>query len=140
MIMRHIDGMNSLYAGDGKRNEDWWSWRASVLAPFDGTVSAIRINPVTNQPGTRGEPPASTITIVRDDGVHVLFAHIMDVAVQLGQVVSAGQPLACVGNNDHCWNPHLHIGAWRDEQPLQIRFDLRVAGHLLKARAAKEPN
>src|SRR5258706_716130 len=31
------------YKGDGVRNEDWYGWRAMVLAPFDGTVDSVYV-------------------------------------------------------------------------------------------------
>ena len=40
----------SLYTGDGTRNEDWHSWREPLLAPFDGVVLAIQINPESTPP------------------------------------------------------------------------------------------
>ena len=37
----------------------------------------------------------------------------------------AGQVVARVGNNGYGRSPHIHIGAWKGENPYQIRWDLR---------------
>src|SRR5688500_14696757 len=51
----------AFYEGDGSRNANWFSWNEPLLAPFDGVVRAVHINPVTNEPGVRGEGMASVI-------------------------------------------------------------------------------
>jgi len=114
-----------LYRTDGKANEDWYGWGAPVLAPFDGTVEEVHINPLTNTPGKFNPKPASRIIFSKADGTHVMFGHVADIAVKQGDRVRAGQPVAKVGNNGYGRAPHIHIGAWRGKTPLQIRFDLR---------------
>jgi murein DD-endopeptidase MepM/ murein hydrolase activator NlpD len=64
----------------------------------------------------------------------VLVAHVTDVTVRVGDLVDAGAPVAKMGNNGFGRNPHIHVGAWRDETPLQIRFDLRAAANLHMAK------
>ena len=113
------------YRTDGKTNEDWYGWQQPVLAPFDGTVLEVHLNPVTNAPGDPNPKPASRIVFVRTDGTHVMYGHVNDVRVRKGERVRAGQPVARVGNNGYARAPHIHIGAWRGKTPLQIRFDLR---------------
>ena len=130
MVVRFVDGWNRLYEGTGTRNEDWYSWGAEVLAPFDGTVERVQLNPVTNRPGQHTGGRASIIVFRRDDGVRVMYGHVDQVAVQPGDAVHAGQRVATVGNNGTCWHPHVHVGAWQDEKPLQVRFDLRALGRL----------
>lgn len=118
-------GFVTAFRNDGARNEDWYGWNAEVLAPFDGAVVAVNVNPVVNQPGQLGRPPASIILFERADGVRVLFAHVQDLQVARGDTVRAGQVVARVGNNGYGRNPHVHIGAWKGETPYQIRWDLR---------------
>lgn len=116
---------SSLYKTDGKTNEDWYGWGVPVLAPFDGKVEEVHINPVTNTPGKHNPTPASRIVFSRADGTHVMFGHVADITVRKGDEVRAGQAVAKVGNNGYARAPHIHIGAWRGKTPLQIRFDLR---------------
>ncbi len=137
------------YSGEGLRNEDWFSWNEPLLAPFDGVVRAVHVNPVTNLPGARGDAMASVILFERfdaDDGcpIQVGYVHLQDVRVEVGDTVSAGQMVARIGNNGISDYPHVHIGAVRgnlldlmhgvgapeDVVPLQIRFDLAAMGRL----------
>jgi murein DD-endopeptidase MepM/ murein hydrolase activator NlpD len=125
-------GYSRAYRTDGRRNEDWYGWREPVLAPIDGKIERLNINPVVNEPGKMGTPPASFIIIAREDGTHVIVAHIAEPVVKVGDSVRAGQRIAVVGNNGFARAPHIHIGAWRDKTPLQVRFDLRAMAALRK--------
>ena len=133
--------LNSLYTGDGTRNEDWHSWREPLLAPCDGVVMIVSLNPVTTVPGTFG-PGRSSVILFRcgdeadEDAVQVAYVHVREVTVVEGDVVRAGQPVARIGNNGNSRNPHVHVGAFRgyvfseDAVPLQVRFDLAAMGRL----------
>ncbi|MEO7564673.1 MAG: M23 family metallopeptidase [Sphingomicrobium sp.] len=116
------------YRTDGARNEDWFGWNVQVLAPFDAKVVKIYINPINNRPGTLGKSPASSIVFERSDGLRVLYAHVMAPTVRVGQMVKSGSPVAMLGNNGLSWSPHIHIGAWKGDMPLQIRFDQIAMG------------
>jgi hypothetical protein len=111
------------YATDGLSNDDWYGWNKAVLSPCDCTVVAIEINPVTNQPGTTGKPPASSIELKTADGISVVLAHIQTPVVKIGDSLKAGQVVASVGNNGYSRVPHIHIGAWLGQDALQIRWD-----------------
>jgi hypothetical protein len=112
------------YVGDGMTNEQWFSWNATLHAPCECEVVKIHLNPVENAPGQLGKPPASSIVFKRADGVHILYAHIQEPVVAVGDKVTYGQPVAKVGNNGYGRNPHVHVGAWRDGKALQLRWDL----------------
>lgn len=124
------------FAGDGLRNEDWFSYGAALHAPVDGEVVKVHVNPQTNAPGHLGEPPASMIVFRTADGAQVLYAHVAGVKVSEGDRVKAGDIVAVVGNNGYGRNPHVHIGAWNENGPLQLRHDLRARGRLNRK---KEP-
>lgn len=125
------------YAGDGAKNEDWFGWGEPLLAPFDGVVVSVDLNPTTNQPGVRGEGPASVVVFERADGVRVVYGHIRDPLVEAGDTVTAGQPVAAVGNNGFGWFPHTHIGAWKGTEALQVTFDPWASGRLKEAEHRK---
>ena len=129
-VVRFVDGWYRPHAGDGTRNEDWYSWGADVLAPFDGIVDSVYINPVTNRPGCHSGGRASAIVFRSEDGVRVLYGHVEQVEVRSGDPVRVGERIAKVGNNGTSQSPHIHLGAWRDDRPLQVRFDLRALGRL----------
>ncbi|MGA0612110.1 M23 family metallopeptidase [Caldimonas sp. KR1-144] len=121
------------HAGDGRRNEDWFGWGEDVLSPCDCRVIGVHENNTVNEPGVLGTPPASSVVLRRDDGVHVMLAHVAAVSVKEGDLLARGQVFAQVGNNGMSRHPHIHVGAWKDKQPLQIRFD-QVAMRALAER------
>ena len=120
-----VDGrlFSRTYEGDGSRNEQWYGWDASLLSPCACEVIKLHENPVVNQPGVLGEPPASHVVLRAADGTHFLLAHIQQPEVAVGDRVLPGQKIAHIGNNGYGRTPHVHIGAWRGETPLQIRWD-----------------
>ena len=130
-------GFLKLYRTDGRTNADWYGWHADVLAPFDGTV--IRVSPEgpENLPGNLGPPSnAGAIQFRNAAGIVVLYAHVAEIAVKVGDRVAAGQVVAKLGNNGQTRAPGIHIGAYReaDTVPLQIRWDLRAMART-RARA-----
>lgn len=142
VVRREAGRMLTLYTGDGTRNDDWHSWNEPLLAPFDGVVTLVHINPDVTVPGVRGEGRASFVLFRRTasdpdaPAEHVGYVHVQEVVVVEGDTVSAGQPVARIGNNGSSWHPHVHIGAFRGEPfsdeavPLQIRMDLEALGRL----------
>ena len=124
------NGLLRFYKTDGASNEDWYGWHVEVHAPFDGVVIEVATNQVTNTPGTPGQPPPGFIKFKRADGVVVVYAHLDDIRVHQGDRVRVGQVVALDGNNGSARNPHVHVGAYRDKSPLQIRWDLVVEGRI----------
>ena len=135
VVVEHLDGWVRPYRTDGAANEDWFGWLEPLLAPIDGTVEDIRENPVTNEPGTMGPPPAAAITFSDLTGLRVVYAHIQAPQVAVGDSVVRGQIVARIGNNGMSRHPHVHVGAWRDGQPLQVRFDLAELARALRRSA-----
>lgn len=137
-IQRFVEknGRNWLrtYKGTGVRNEDWFGWKQPVLSPCDGITKKVFLSKSTNEPGRPADSRASTIEIVCVDGVHYLLAHMNLARVSENASVKRGQSIADVGNNGFSRHPHIHIGAWKDDIPLQIRFDQREMGKLMSTR------
>lgn len=115
------------HESDGTKNEHWFGWNTALHSPCNCEVSKVHINPVVNQPGFLGEPPASMIIFRREDGVHFVMAHVQEVSVKVGDRVEYGQAVARVGNNGYGRIPHVHIGAWKGQVALQIRWDTSIA-------------
>ena len=111
------------HASSGLNNEDWFGYGVDVLAPCDCEVVKIRSNPVENRPGHLGRPPATFVVFRRADQTSVLLAHLGDLQVEEGDLVRAGDIVGTVANNGFSRQPHIHIGAWRGDAALQIRFD-----------------
>lgn len=120
-----VDGRmwSRAYSGEGRRNEDWYGWHMELLSPCSCEVVGVHVNDVQNEPGVMGKGRAASITLKDSNDVNFTLAHVRDVIVEKGQKVTAGQPVAKFGNNGYSRSPHLHIGAWKDDQPLQIRWD-----------------
>lgn len=83
----------------------------------------IHINETTNTPGKMIPGRATSIIFRRSDGTHVLYAHLRELEVKVGETVEAGAVIGRVGNNGYSRHPHVHIGAWSGDAPLQVRFD-----------------
>jgi len=111
------------YKNQGYENKDWYGWQKSVLSPCNCTVAEIFINPKENKPGIMNPGRATSITFKKEDGSKITLAHLDNISIKIGDKVGQGQPVAKVGNNGYCRNPHVHIGAWKGETALQIRFN-----------------
>ena len=120
------------YKNKGHNNQDWFGWQKNVLSPISGEVVRINLNEVVNNPGVMGKGMASFVILKRGDGLFVLLAHLRELKVAVGDTVQAGQVLGLVGNNGQSWHPHIHIGAWKNKKPLQIRFDQEAMAKLIK--------
>jgi len=115
-----------LYRTDGSKNEDWYGWARPVYSPCDCDVLMVHVNPVTNQPGEPSKSRASGIILKSSDGTMFAVAHLQGILVVKGSHLTAGDQIGLVGNNGYARAPHVHIGAWRDAQALQIRWDQRA--------------
>jgi len=56
-------------------------------------------------------------------GVCSSWLHFDKPRVHVGEQIAAGRVIARMGNNGLSSHPHIHIGAYRGTEPLQIRFD-----------------
>ena len=123
----------------GERNEDWYTWRENVMAPFDGTVTLVQHPDSTNKPGRLNrEAQHGEIHFEDEDGVIVSFVHVREIVVTEGQRVEAGEVVAKVGNNGSSIAPHLHVGAWKDSTPLQIQRRLYEENRFSKKEATEK--
>jgi Peptidase family M23 len=115
------------YAGNGHKNSDWYGWGQDVLSPCSCEVVKISQNPAVNRPGIPGKPPATFLELKREDGVFFLLAHVANIRVTVGEQLRAGQLVGQVGNNGYSRHPHIHIGAWKGEQPALSNADADTA-------------
>ena len=121
------------YRGNGTRNEDWYGWRHDVLSPCTCEVMDLHVNPAINSPGLMGKEQASIVKLKGTDGVVFVVVHFDQPRVHVGEHIAAGQLIAQVGNNGLSRHPHIHIGAYRGSEPLQIRFDQRFVEPIVQA-------
>jgi len=118
-----VDQDGSMYRGDGKRNEDWHSWGAPVLAPAGGTVVEVE----NSMPDYDVGNPRAGLSLdtlfarpVALMGNHVIidhgqgmFSRLMhlrrgSVKVRPGERVTPGQRLGDVGFSGSVYTVHLH--------------------------------
>ena len=156
---------------DGSRPEfSWWplarrpgafpGFGQPILAPIDGVV--VRSRSFMRDHLSRSSPPAmlyllvegirevfgpigvlgNHIVIRRQDGVHVLVAHLRQgsVLVKRGDSVARGAKIAECGNSGNTSEPHVHVQAMDQASVwfaagLPIRFDQTElppnGGHLI---------
>ncbi len=137
VAVKFIDGFCRTYLGDGKRNEDWFSYKLDILAPCDAIVERVNINSIENNPGSHTNKPAGSVTFRCKDCVRIVYAHVTDVSVEVNDTVVVGQPFAKCGNNGTSWHPHVHVGAWKDGKPLQINVNLSALGKIQREQGSK---
>jgi hypothetical protein len=116
--------------GAWREVRDYPAFGAPVLAMIDGTVVAasawrrdhrarssllsvlylMLIEAPVRQLGGSGFIVGNHVTIRGDDGTFALVAHLQQgsVGVQLGERVTAGQPIARCGNSGNSTEPHVH--------------------------------
>lgn len=123
------------YQGKGYKNEDWFGYGKELLSPCDCRVININVNKITNTPGKMTPGQSSSIIFQKKDGTSILLAHIGKMLVKEGDTVNAGDVVGHIGNNGYSRNPHVHIGAWKGDEPLQIQFDQKTLA--LKYRREK---
>lgn len=130
VAFKFVDGFARTFVNDGKRNEDWFGYMLDVLAPCDALVESVNIVETENIPGTHTNRPGGSVTFLCENGVRIAYGHLTDIKVQPNDKVVKGQPIAKCGNNGTSWSPHVHVGAWKGQQPLQIQVDLTALGKI----------
>ncbi len=122
----------------GRANEHFYAFGTALIAPCTGTV----IHAQDGFPdGVIDVPEAAGNHVVIDNGhERVLLAHLRSgtVAVSTGDQVRAGDHIGEVGHSGNSSEPHLHIHAERDGQPLRLRFS-DVGGRLGRGRVISLP-
>lgn len=119
-------GFLKQYRTDGLENEDWYGWNRPVHSPCDCETVKILVNTTTNRPGQPNKTPAAGLVMKTADGTMFVLGHLQGILVEEGAKLKAGDQVGFVGNNGYARAPHVHIGAWRGEKALQIRWDQRA--------------
>ncbi|MCK1985190.1 MULTISPECIES: M23 family metallopeptidase [Peribacillus] len=75
------------------------------------------------------------LSVQFDDGSRVIYGHMKEVSVKVGEHITNGEVVGLSGNTGHSTAPHLHIGAkdaaggWLDPTPIGERV-VKSAGDL----------
>lgn len=109
-----LDSRGRSHTGRGDRVEDYYIWGARVLAPADGTVTALDNSFPDNPPGHPAEGKdlsGNHIVIDHGNGEYSEFSHLQrdSLMVTVGQPVARGQPIALVGSSGFSYEPHAHF-------------------------------
>lgn len=110
------------FRGDGTRNQDYYAWGQTVLAPAKGRIIAVENGMPDMNPGellsamdpaaAEGLHPAGNHVIIETAAnEYVILAHMQEdsVRVRAGDRVAAGDPLGLVGNSGNTSESHIHI-------------------------------
>jgi hypothetical protein len=98
--------------GDGRKNEDYWSWGKEVYAPADGYVVEAVDGVHDNVPGFPNPyAELGNHVIIRHGDYEVsVLAHLRQgsVSVKRGDKLSWGDLVGAIGNSGDSTEPHLH--------------------------------
>lgn len=101
------------HSGDGTSNDQYYCWNLPILAPANGTVSAIIDGLPDNNPSVMdpANPAGNHVFIDFGNEEFGLFAHLQkgSVTVAVGDPVLAGDELGRCGNSGNTSEPHLHF-------------------------------
>ena len=100
----------------------------TLYSPCRGSISDVRDSLPDNPPGNPDtEHPEGNYILLQCPNVDILMAHLRQGSIMTapGDPVTTGQPLAEIGNSGNTLEPHLHIEAMKDGQPLWLSFNGR---------------
>lgn len=108
--LKPADG--SYGAGFGQAGPLWASGKHTgldILAPFGSDVRAVAAGSVVDR-STAG-PYGNHLLLNHAGGIQSLYAHLNEMLVGFGDLVTAGQRIGTVGMTGNTTGPHLHLEA-----------------------------
>ena len=112
-ITQDVDGKRRSYRERGKQNLDYFAFGQEILAPADGTVTAVIDGVPDNTPGQLDIyfRLGNTIVLSLGNGEYAYLCHLQNgsAQVRVGDRVARGQVLARCGNSGNSSVPHLHF-------------------------------
>jgi hypothetical protein len=116
-----VDSAGRMYRGEGSRNDDWYSWNTTVLAPGAGTVVAVESEEPDWEVGRTSLPDSvvlarpvalygNYVVIDHENGEFSLLAHMRrgSVTLRQGDRVRQGRPVGRVGFSGSVYTIHTH--------------------------------
>ncbi len=101
-----------MHSGEGKTNEEYFSFGREVLAPADGNVTDVIDGVRDNVPGSMNPYSAvgNVVFIQHREHEVSMLAHLKlgSIKVKVGDKVKTGQVIGLCGNSGNSSQPHLH--------------------------------
>lgn len=100
----------------------------TLYSPCQGSIYKVRDSLPDNPPGHPDtEHSEGNYVVLRCAEAKIFMAHLKrgSIKVELGEFVTAGQPLAEIGNSGNTLEPHLHISATRNGAEIGLLFNGR---------------
>ncbi|UCC23098.1 MAG: peptidoglycan DD-metalloendopeptidase family protein [Planctomycetota bacterium] len=101
-----------MHTGEGKTNEDYFTFGREVLAPADGTVTDVIDGVRDNVPGSLNPYSALGNAVFIEHREHEvsMLAHLKlgSIRIKVGDKVKRGQVMGLCGNSGNSSQPHLH--------------------------------
>jgi len=95
----------------GQMSSDWHAG-IDIGAPYGAAVGAAGAGTVTMAGWNGGY--GNTVMIDHGNGLSSMYAHLSEILVSVGQLVSALQTIGLVGSTGNSTGPHLHFGLFQD--------------------------
>jgi hypothetical protein len=103
----------ALRHGDGKKNEDYYTYGREILAVADGTVVTAIDGVPDNIPGSLNPLSVfgNVVILQHADSLFSTYAHLQPgkLRVKVGDKVKQGTVLGLCGNSGNASQPHLHF-------------------------------
>jgi hypothetical protein len=108
-----VDSLGKSHKENHYRNEDFYAFGASILAPADGKVVFVSDSVKDNiWPNINREIPyGNAIMLEISENEYITLAHLKEASILVneGQHVRQGDILGLCGNSGHSTEPHLHF-------------------------------
>ncbi|HLJ86547.1 MAG TPA: M23 family metallopeptidase [Candidatus Angelobacter sp.] len=121
-----------LYANQGDKLQDYFSFGQPVLAPADGVVAAVEDQYDDNpplKPSVENPKQGNNVVIDHGHGEFSMLAYLKrgSIKVKAGEKVKAGQEIGLCGNSGNSPFPHVHyhlqnIADWSKGEGLPVQF------------------
>lgn len=86
-----------------------WYQTDTIIAHSDGVVIMMQTG-IPHAPGSTGNRSyGNFVKIKHKDGYYTLYAHLKEVYVKKGQIVTKGQKLGYMGETGNAYGVHLHF-------------------------------
>jgi hypothetical protein len=122
-----LDADGSFVTGPADQLSSYPYFGSDILAVGDGPIVAMRSDLPEQTPGadptglTVDEYGGNQIVQQLGDGVYAFYAHLQPgnpMGVEVGQQLSAGEPIGLLGNTGNTDSPHLHFHLMDSPSPL----------------------